>query len=285
MNIACTDPHHSCYHYNKDYPLLEMYSSLKGETYEYDPVDHVIMFVLKGKIRVTLGLYDVCIVEAGNFMFHPGNNKSIMESLEDYTVLIMRFHINMAFCSHFPLEALCEKPEMDAQHEIEILPLNDILESYVYNVNLMFEKGSFCSYYHDLKLKELLYILRTCFSEQQLVRFFYSILNNDLEFAGKIYKNLNKIRTVKELVDLFNYSYSGFEKRFKKIFGVSAYKWLQAERAKMIYHEINCSTKTILMIGYEFGFNSPSHFNDYCKRMFKQTPGQLRKSNHIKALV
>jgi AraC-like DNA-binding protein len=77
-----------------------------------------------------------------------------------------------------------------------------------------------------------------------------------------------------------NYSISGFEKRFKRVFDMSPYQWIQAQRAQAIYHEIHCSSKTFAELGYDFGFSSPSHFSNFCKQMFKETPGRLRKKNN-----
>lgn len=285
MKTICVTNHRPCYHYNKDYPLIEVYSSKQGEVSRYHPKDHVIMFVKEGQLKISLNMYEDRILEKDTFFFHPGNVKSLMESLADYTIVILRFQLNLSLCAQLPLEAIYEESGQIEQKELCALPVTKGVKPYINGLIDYFENGNYCSYFHELKLKEFLFLLMITYSKKELQGLFHSILNKDLEFAQIIYQKLPNVKTVKDLVAIFNYSYSGFEKRFRKVFGISPYKWLQNERTKAIYHEITCTTKTIVAIGYEFGFSSPSHFNDYCKRMFNETPGNLRKTNCIKALV
>jgi AraC-like DNA-binding protein len=63
---------------------------------------------------------------------------------------------------------------------------------------------------------------------------------------------------------------------------MSPSQWMQVQKSRVIYHEINCSDKTFAELGYEFGFSSPSHFNNFCKKMFKCAPGTIRKKNATK---
>ncbi|MDL2296741.1 helix-turn-helix domain-containing protein [Bacteroidales bacterium OttesenSCG-928-B11] len=284
MKSNCINNQQLCYHYNKDYPLIEFHTSSKCEVAEYNPADHVVMFVTQGSLRISLNMYKECVLGTGSFFFHPRNVKSLIESLEDYSIIIFRFPFNFLLCAQFPLEKLSDDKQTK-QKELQSLPVRGAIKSFLDNVVDLFQDKNYCSYFHELKLKEFLFLIKVYYSEKELQRFFHPILNKDLEFAEKIYANLHKVKTVKDLIEIFNYSYSGFEKRFKRVFGISVYKWLQNERAKLIFHNITCTTKTIASIGYDFGFRSPSHFNDYCKRMFKETPGSLRKTNKIKALV
>ena len=284
MNVLRKGDDGLCLHPEKAKSIVEVYSSVKGEVAEFVPVANTIMFVNKGTLRLTFGICKVLTISEGEFFFHPFVNKSLMESLADYTVTVLRFHINLVFCDHYPLEELNELAGEQKLKEIHVLKTNKIIEHYLDSLKIYFEEGILCSYFYELKQRELLYMLRAFYQKEDLVKFFLPVLNNDLDFANQIYEKIDQVRSVKEMAKAFNYSYSGFEKKFKKIFGVPANKWLQQERAKRIYHEINCSTKTILEIGYKFGFLSPSHFNDYCKRVFDQTPGKLRKKE-IKPLI
>lgn len=281
MKTECCNKIEDCYRYNLEAPDIEIYSSVKKEIAEYNPTKNVIFFLLKGRIKVRLGLQDPAILEKGHLFFHPANNKSILESLEDYELFIMRFDVDkIIFCANIPLEDLnIEEEELDPKQKskLQFLQINDTLQDFIDSGVKLYKKGVICDYFHDLKLKEFLFLMRLTYSDSELQNFFRPILNKDLAFANQILQNIKEIKNVKDLLTMFNYSYSGIEKRFKRIFGISAYQWLQKERAKSIYHEINCSTKTLMTIAYDFGFKSPSHFNDYCKRIFKKPPGQIRK--------
>ncbi|MDR1758248.1 MAG: helix-turn-helix domain-containing protein [Bacteroidales bacterium] len=263
---------------------IEIQSSKKGEIFEFKPSSNIVVFVNEGSLQITFGMFEPKVISSGEFFFHPLTNKSMIEVLTDCKATIFRFPWDVVFCEHYPMEELYSLTRNTRIDEVFVLHSNDVIKHYMNTILFYHDAGILCSYFYEAKQKEFLYLLKAFFDTEQLSHFFLPILNNDLAFANQIYQNLSNVRFVKDMVVFFNYSYSGFEKRFRRIFGMSANKWLQQERAKKIYHEINCSTKTILEIGYEFGFTSPSHFNDYCKRMFKQTPGRLRKRG-IRAMV
>jgi AraC-like DNA-binding protein len=114
---------------------------------------------------------------------------------------------------------------------------------------------------------------------KDLRAFFSAILSDDLKFSLHIMREYHPALTVGDLAKKMNYSLTGFEKRFKKVFDMPPSKWMQTQRAQAIYHEINCSDKTIAELGYEFGFSSPSHFNNFCRKIFKESLGNIRKRN------
>ena len=134
-----------------------------------------------------------------------------------------------------------------------------------------------CPYYHDLKIREFLFLMRVYYDKKQVINFFKPIYNADFAFSSDIYKHLSEVRTVKELAGKLSYSLSGFEKKFKMIFETSPYQWMQEQRAKRIYKEVTCTRKTFTAIAFEYDFSSPAHFNDFCKQYFQNTPGGLRK--------
>jgi AraC-like DNA-binding protein len=136
-----------------------------------------------------------------------------------------------------------------------------------------------CSYYYDLKIREFLFLMRAYYDKRQIFNFFRPIYNADFAFSSDIYKHLNDVRTVKEMAKKINYSLSGFEQKFKKVFDTSPYQCMQEQRAKKIYREITCTKRTFTEIAFEYDFSSPAHFNDFCKQYFQHTPGGLRKEN------
>jgi AraC-like DNA-binding protein len=78
---------------------------------------------------------------------------------------------------------------------------------------------------------------------------------------------------------------SGFKKRFAQTFGTSPQRWIQREKAKKIYHEINCTLKSFKEIAKEYGFSSPAHFDKFCKIMYDMSPGALRESTKQRVLL
>lgn len=133
--------------------------------------------------------------------------------------------------------------------------------------------------YLDLKLTELIYIIDKTYSEKEKGHFFSVILNEDFFFSSLIRDQHKQARSVKELAVLTCYSVSGFEKKFKKIFGESASQWLKSQKKKEIYHDLIKSNKTFKEISSEYGFCSTTHFNNYCKTFLGETPGKIRKNS------
>lgn len=275
MSLLYAEEHLACFLYSKEDSLIEIMNKEKGEIWEFLPLQNCIFFLLRGEIALTSGTLTNKKIRSGRFLILPGHKKSIINIAETATVMVMKLNINLAFCDHFPLERIYDEKLKD-KDGLHLLKINPIAKSYIALLENYFADGLRCTYFIDLKVKEFMYVLRAYYPKKDLQLFFQPILNKDLDFSMLAFKHVRDVKTVKELAAVMNYSLSGFEKRFKKVFGMPASKWMEQNKAQEIYHEINCSKKTITEIGYDFGY-SPSHFNDYCKRIFKMTPSKLRE--------
>lgn len=80
-------------------------------------------------------------------------------------------------------------------------------------------------------------------------------------FSDFIYQNYREVKSISELASLSCYSRSGFEKRFRKIFGVPASHWITLRKAADIYHEIRRSRKSIKQICFDYSFSSYVSFS------------------------
>lgn len=109
----------------------------------------------------------------------------------------------------------------------------------------------------------------------------YLSLDKDYLFSDFIYSNYRKVRNVQELADLSFYSLSGFEKKFRRTFGISASKWLKQKLSMEILYEITKTSKQFKEISLDLGFSSPSHFNNFCKSLLGKTPREIRKNQRI----
>jgi AraC-like DNA-binding protein len=74
-----------------------------------------------------------------------------------------------------------------------------------------------------------------------------------------------------------NMTLSGIEKRFRKVFNTSGYKWMNDQKTKKIYHALCTNDHNFKELSAEFGFASEAAFNRFCKQHLGQTPGQIRK--------
>lgn len=131
------------------------------------------------------------------------------------------------------------------------------------------------------KTVELYYLLRARYGKDELCRFFMPIFTNDQTFSTFIWLNYQKVKTIKELASLSCYSVSGFEKRFKRVFGIAASHWMKEQKANDLLREMRSGNKPLKQIMLEYGFFSASHFNNFCKTRLGYTPGRLVKSKSL----
>jgi AraC-like DNA-binding protein len=272
--------HLDCYTYckNKEKPLIEIKHFRKGTVQQLVTFSNEIVAIYKGTLNYSFGQTLNKQATEGAITMLPAKRNWMFEAVEDVSIIIFRLDIALSFCDHLSFEMLNrEKKREKNQEKMHFLYANDVIIEYFTHLMRLLSDGLYCGYLLNIKLKELLYLLRYYYCMQELNAFFASVLSDDLEFSILVMKAYNPKLTVNDLAKEMHYSLSGFEKRFKKVFDTSPSQWLRTQRMQAIYHEINCSSKTISELGYEFGFSSPSHFNNFCKKVFNCTPGSLRK--------
>jgi AraC-like DNA-binding protein len=281
MKLLYVEEHLSCFNYSAgNKTLIDLVNVKYGEYVEFCPQVNIIVFILEGKFNFSYGSYLNVAGKAKDIFIHPAglNCKVVAES--DVTIMYMQMNTDLSFCDHFSFEMLLQEnadEKEDSEPYLHMLEANARVEHFLNGLADYITDGLRCSYLMEMKIKEVLYLLRAYYTKEELKLFFKPILNNDLTFSMRVNNLYNSNISVQELSKSLNYSLSGFEKKFKRVFGTTANKWLQMKRAQSIYHDINCSTKTFSELAYEYNFSSPAHFNTFCRKQFNITPGNLRK--------
>lgn len=280
MELLYAHEHLSCFNYERgDRPTIERKSLVKEQHWDAFPIENKAIFVTKGKLSFSFGDVLDREIPAGKILLLPAGSHYKSKAVEDSELLVMRLHNTKRLCDCFSLEQLLqeEKGGELSISDIFFLDINERVDSFLKFLDTCMTDGLKCTYYFELKSKEFYFLLRAYYRKEDLLRFFYPLLSKDVSFSDIVIKNHYKIRTVQEFAELTHYSLSGFQKKFKKVFGSSAHHWMREERSKAIYHQINSTEKSFKEISDEFGFSSPSHFNDFCKTNFGVTPGKVRK--------
>ena len=282
MNLCHSNEHTTCSQYsNTNEQKIEIFKVMKGDTYQLFSEQTQMVFIIEGSFNIFCKKVNNKRVKKGELILVPLHRPCVITALEEVTMMLMKLTPNIVFCEHMSLDMLLGKINGSSKDEsIGLLkPHPRIMDFAISLKNYYVNDDINCSYYFDLKIRELFFLIRVYYDKKQVFHFFKPIYSGDYVFSNGIFKNLNKVKTVKELADMLNYSLSGFEKKFKRVFEVSPYQWMQEQRAKKIYYEINCSKKTFTEIAFEYGFSSPAHFNDFCRNYFNDTPGGVRKEN------
>lgn len=257
-------------------PCIEYLNIPKGENDVYFITQSEIIFILNGAFEVTFREFESRLITKNKAVLFPPACHFKSEAKEDSSILIFRINNVAQFSKCFSQSNLfAEKSTFE--YNFDLLDINNPLSEYLDGIQTHLANGIDCSDFFALKIKELTCLLMIYYPKNELLGFFYPLLNNDMEFTNFILSNHANTKTIKELADLSAYSMSGFVKRFKKVFGVSPHQWVKEQKVKNIFQDIVNSEKLFKEICYEHEFSSPSHFNDFCKANFGETPGELRK--------
>ena len=279
MELCHVEEQASCFQYGAKQPSIEVVELKGGNDIQFSSDSNKILFMISGTLNVSGKKVQNKKIKTGESVLIPSQTPCVATAMKDANIVVMRLDFNISFCGNLSLEQLLEqhgKIKKEA-HNIGILTPNPKLTHFAHAMQEYVNDGLKCSYFYDVKIREFLFLIRACYDEQKIFEFFKPIYSSNFVFSNNVHKNLEKVKTARELAKLLNYSLSGFEKKFKRIFRSSPYQWMQKQRAKKIYHEIHCTQKTFTEIAFKYGFASPAHFNVFCKLSFGQKPGDIRK--------
>lgn len=280
MKLLYAEEHCSCFNYEGgEGRAIEVRTLNKGDNWDQISKYHKIVFILKGHIQYNLGADRGKSLLGGNMLLYPSDVELNMQAQEKTDVVIVRLPVSEQLCDVYSFEKLLTEVSEDMadfNNGESTLNINERMDIFLELLKDYVSEGLRCTYFFQIKIKEMLFVFRAYYPKEDLLRFFYPLLTSDMTFSEFVLKHKHEVRTVKEFAELSNYSLSGFQKRFKKVFGIPAHKWLNEHRSKSILHEINNSERTLKEISNKYGFSSQSYFNDFCKTNFGLTPGQLR---------
>lgn len=267
----------NCTHCHRDkVPIIEYVQLPVGNITRKDILEPKILFITKGSVHISFKKVKEAQLTSGNIIFLPSSIQLTLssENAAEYVVFRMRNTIN--FCHCIPLESLY-KNAIHTRKELHILNITPNINHYLDFFTNHDKTGTMCSYFHEIKIQELYYLLKNHYAIEELAQFFAPLLSGNISFSYFVHKNYDKVRTVQELADLYGYSLSGFEKQFHKTFGTSAYRWILEKKVKNIYHDLKCSNQPLKEIAANYGFSSLPQFSDFCKKHLGSPPGKVRE--------
>jgi AraC-like DNA-binding protein len=161
---------------------------------------------------------------------------------------------------------------------IYALKMGKRMRSFVAEIIDTVNDGFLCRHFLEGEANRALYLLNAYYSEDERVKFFSHILTPDIKFSEFVRMNHMKYRTIGELSDVLCMTPQAFANRFKKVFGMTPHKWMQQEKARLIYLDICRSDMPLKEIAIKYDFPLSSNFFRFCKQTFGESPGNIRKS-------
>ena len=235
---------------------------------------NVIIFVIEGSCTFSYNQFSNRVFNAGEMVFLPKASVVNGEVLEDSKLMYMAFNAPNNPCDKQLFENLCERAK-GINYDFDSLTMNSPMLSFIDSLAYYLKNGGSCIHLHEIKHKELFLILRWFYTKEQFATFFYPIIGKSFDFKNFILDNYADCSRLEELVERSNMCSNLFMRKFKKVFGISAYQWMLKQMCNKIIYKALQPGITVRDIMNEIGVESPSHFNRICKRHFDKTPKEL----------
>jgi AraC-like DNA-binding protein len=255
------------------FELLEIEKNRKSTAIEIE--ESTLFFVLSGTVNIS---YDEKIgqeVKAGSFFLIRANSYLLAQLREQVKLILCPFLLENHFAENFVVELF----DSSLKETMEILPVRDRMKDFICLLSACLSDGITSGELYTVFKQELFLFLKLYYSKVELSLFFAPVIGKDAVFKDFVLKNCLKAATVEELASLANYSTSGFEKKFRRSFNESPYKWMLRYKAKRILQDIQISHKPFKGIAEEYGFSSQSYFYTFCRKHYGDSPREMRKQS------
>lgn len=255
---------------------LNVWHLKENQKFEFIAVEHKILLVINGSMICSLSGYTDEGLAAGQMIFISMGTRCLMSSAQGVSVICLKPGLTLNLHNYSDYNKTAPDNELYGNKPMT-LKFTPIILAYVESLKWFIDLNFKDPLYIGIKARELFYLMTICYTQKERILFFQSLASRDKDFSDFIYQNYRNVESINELASLSCYSRSGFEKRFRKIFGIPASHWITLRRSADIYHEIRQSRKSIKEICFDYGFSSLSHFHKFCKSKFGLSPGYIRK--------
>lgn len=243
---------------------------------------HRLLFLVEGEVVLHTVGGETNALCSRDFVFLPANKEVEIHTQLDSHLIIFRVSRRMDLIQHFGLQDYLHPCRMASFYKLRC---NDLLYGNLSQLKKYMDEDLDNYYYQNLKLDEMLLCCAWFYSKEELAKFFSQHSALTCEFSNYIVTNGHRYHTISELAKDMNYSVSGFDKKFKRVFGVSGYKWLKKQKAKRVLESIYSDDLSFKQIADSFDFSSESYFYEFCKAEFGKTPGQIRKNHSLDLIL
>ena len=276
MSVFYLEEHRACSNYISDYNVGFKHCQIKQGEFiiPSNKEHHCLFFLISGRIDLFYESHTYNF-KKNTIWFIPMSSEYKIYANADSSLIMNYFNKPIDFCEKIALENLTMF--FDPKSTIFMLKINMPLKKFLSTTIFYINEGVFCKHFHEIKQKELFYLLRYFYTKKEIAGLFASIISKSLDFKNIVLSNYLHASSVKELAQTCNYSLSSFNRIFKKNFQENPYIWLQNQKVKYIIGRLSDKNIPLGQIIDEFRFSSPSHFTIFCKKHLNSTPSQYRK--------
>lgn len=239
----------------------------------------VIIFLISGKIRIVCNDMRIKVLGGGTVMLLPKHSCTYGVTLTDCDFVACAMPEGDEERDLALFQTLSARITEDFEYDFDTLEIHPLIGKFLSLLEDAFEHGIVSDNYMYAKRAELHIYVKRLYDNDSLARFFYPLLGgHSMSFKDFVISNYRNYTDVPSFAAAANMSVSTFTRAFRKAFGTTVYKWLNARRAEYIYKDIVMTEMSFAEIADRYGFSSQAYLVYYCRRHFGVPPKELRNS-------
>ena len=261
--------------------IVEYYNLNQEDVIAIVPQQNCMLFLNRGCMSISYSNVIEKEITYKQMILLTSGTTYLIRCIKKVDLVLFYFSLDVTFCQLFSNNMYFDEKNT-VVNDSYLLRYDRRVSEFIKSLLDDVRTGISSSDFFSAKTVELSYLLKNRYTKQELSMFFCPIFTNDQTFSTFVRMNYQKVKNIREFAELSCYSVSGFEKRFKRVFGEAASKWVKDQRANDMLREMHTGEKSLKQIMSEYGFFSASHFNNFCKKRLGHTPGQLIKHKSVK---
>lgn len=228
-----------------------------------------ILCLIEGSLHVVLENKNIYL-QAGQALFFGRNTHPHVRATQDASIVWLEFSNRIILGVVDILSKMAAEATPTQEDDIPVLNLTQTIFAQLRNMRLI---DSPC--YHIIRQYELYISLRNEYSDEQVARFFRSILRARDDFHSFVEHNYRYGDTLEDAAQKAGMSPNHFLRKFKEHFGMTAHQWLVKQKAKQLIKTIRAGETDAKLLADQFGFHSTAGLYLFCRRQIGSTFSQL----------
>lgn len=250
-----------------------------------------VILVIDGRCNYKIDL-EAFIIEKGDILMIGPQKLHTLNSINDITLSWTSFVFNIDMLKSLNTDGALLKyisPILNNNHQIPLIIKNN--DTYYDNILTVIKDIITCykekDIAYELELKSLLYKLFSLFYKGNLIvtNTDKNIINTKVTDKVKlvlnyIHDNYSNNISINTLANICDYSEYHFMRFFKKHIGMTCIQYINNYRLEKASLLLNSTSKPIMDISLEVGFDNLSYFNKLFKNKYNLTPKEFRSNKN-----
>lgn len=237
------------------------------------PNNHFI-FLLNGAATVSLNHGESRTMSDGQMMLVTINMSLHLQCHRSCRILIHTFNALLPECEEQVNNMYKLNSNYSEQHT-PILPLHPLIKQFGQSVYELVKYRKMTPWITRLKRLEIFSLITLTQDVDNVLSFFYPLLNKQYSFRSIVLANTNATATVDDLQKASGLCRTNFYRRFKREFGMPVGQWLKMRKAFAIRESAGFPGMNVKTLMAEYGFTCPVSFVRFCQTYFGCMPNAL----------